>query len=620
MGQGTSTCCLPLQHFSSKAGDTATLLEEVRKLQQQVLLLQNQLNATQLQVRDAERDLGWRTFTVTQYNILAAYLGDNRQPWFLHGIELEDERRAACVDKFYEKDPATGRWANSGWPNWAVDILDDEEQKIVEDVHKRYFAWSARNQRLRQELQRLDSDIFSLVELDQYDEIAHWLPEHDSIFEKRPRPSSKDGCGIFFRRSKFELIASRGIAFTDRVDENGRVIQDRCGLMAILRFRRAGASCTGKTLVVVSTHLARNPENSKMTFMRARQVTQLARSITQFTEEFDQVTAPVVMLGDMNAKDYGEISGIAQSVFQVSGEQVHPFFWQADDIKTGPTTVTSSRNVRIDVILYQPIHLKVLGVSAEAQVDGELPDTDHPSDHIPITVHFQVKADHRKNVTRASMWLQSMLGEKVVEPLTESELKDAFDFFDYDRSGQIDRAELEVCCSELNANLSSMQQETLLKCFPTELISFHEFVSAYEIQFKVCRQRSLHNICKAFRFFDANGDGSLTFEEFQAAVGQVLPVVVSEQQLREVWKRLTPDEQGCVDITSFCHEMCNLSTIPRNLRKSARKSTNTSFLQLQEKLRCFRSTSERWGNGRSESMMSLPTFRGDSPANSPTNN
>ena len=38
-------------------------------------------------------------FTVGQYNILAGYLGDNRQPWFLYGIDLSPERRSAITDK-----------------------------------------------------------------------------------------------------------------------------------------------------------------------------------------------------------------------------------------------------------------------------------------------------------------------------------------------------------------------------------------------------------------------------------------------------------------------------------------------------------------------------------------
>ena len=38
------------------------------------------------------------------------------------------------------------------------------------------------------------------------------LPRQDSVFRKRPRANGADGCGIFWRRSKFELVASEARA------------------------------------------------------------------------------------------------------------------------------------------------------------------------------------------------------------------------------------------------------------------------------------------------------------------------------------------------------------------------------------------------------------------------
>ena len=37
---------------------------------------------------------------------------------------------------------------------------------------------------------------------------GHPVVREDSVFRKRPRANSADGCGIFWRRSKFELVAS----------------------------------------------------------------------------------------------------------------------------------------------------------------------------------------------------------------------------------------------------------------------------------------------------------------------------------------------------------------------------------------------------------------------------
>ena len=58
--------------------DEKSLRESVRELQEKVHELQ------------AEQQALWASqsvvFTVAQYNILASYLGDNRQPWFLYRL------------------------------------------------------------------------------------------------------------------------------------------------------------------------------------------------------------------------------------------------------------------------------------------------------------------------------------------------------------------------------------------------------------------------------------------------------------------------------------------------------------------------------------------------------
>merc|ERR1719188_2207977 len=61
-------------------------------------------------------------FTVKQYNILAGYLGQNTQPWFLYGKDLCSpegiKRRENIIQKFYKRDPATGQYKYLGWPKY----------------------------------------------------------------------------------------------------------------------------------------------------------------------------------------------------------------------------------------------------------------------------------------------------------------------------------------------------------------------------------------------------------------------------------------------------------------------------------------------------------------------
>jgi len=70
-------------------------------------------------------------FTVGQYNILAGYLGNNMEPWFLYGVDMPDERRKEVFKMHGERLP-NGKPKNAGWPNYVKGILSDAEIATVE--------------------------------------------------------------------------------------------------------------------------------------------------------------------------------------------------------------------------------------------------------------------------------------------------------------------------------------------------------------------------------------------------------------------------------------------------------------------------------------------------------
>ena len=103
------------------------------------------------------------------------------------------------MTKFYEKDQQ-GQYVNVGWPNYASGLLSDEEQRQIEAYNERYFVWEVRRAKLLDTVLGTGADLISLVELDLYE--SFWQPSmhkygYDSVYRKRPRASSRDGCGIF---------------------------------------------------------------------------------------------------------------------------------------------------------------------------------------------------------------------------------------------------------------------------------------------------------------------------------------------------------------------------------------------------------------------------------------
>lgn len=287
-------------------------------------------------------------FSIFHYNVLADQYASNLQPWYLHGAGVSDEERRALRKKFYEKDEE-GAYINVGWPSWAKGILSPKRRSAAESFNRQMFTWEGRRERLWERVGGADSDVVTLAECDHYDDF--WRETflnagYNSIWRKRPRASSADGCAIAWHRSVFDLVASDGVDFADSYKQSEKGQLDRTFLMALLRFRRN----PGQMLVVVTTHLARNPEKSSQQLPRGYQVRQansysssvvwralcsvncepsdhclalqygkLFRELLDFAKDHNAVNVPVIVTGDLNAQCVDELSAIAKAVAVATG-------------------------------------------------------------------------------------------------------------------------------------------------------------------------------------------------------------------------------------------------------------------------------------------------------------
>ena len=80
--------------------------------------------------------------------------------------------------------------------------------------------WKNRSKTLLAELAALDSDVLAVQEMDQYDDFwAPWLTARGYAGSWKCRTqltaNKKDGCGLFFKSDRFELLAQRHIEFND---------------------------------------------------------------------------------------------------------------------------------------------------------------------------------------------------------------------------------------------------------------------------------------------------------------------------------------------------------------------------------------------------------------------
>jgi len=79
---------------------------------------------------------------------------------------------------------------------------------MVEEYDAKGFAWAVLEPKIMETLLSLDADLCSLAELDRHDEFAPKFEavSYGSIWFKRPRQASLDGCSILYRKSKMDLI------------------------------------------------------------------------------------------------------------------------------------------------------------------------------------------------------------------------------------------------------------------------------------------------------------------------------------------------------------------------------------------------------------------------------
>lgn len=530
-----------------------------------------QLQAAQDEVRSLKGALSRHPleFTVGQYNILAGYMGNNMEPWFLYGIDMPPEKRKQ-VFKLHGERKADGKPANPGWPNYVKGILTPEEIQKVEEEHQKNFAWETRKDRLLDVIGEMDADLLSLVECDHYED--HFKPAlerlgYGSTWRKRPRPSSADGCCLAWRRQLFDLVAEESVEFVDKMcPKEGKVYKDRIAVIALLRSR-----ISKHRICVASTHLQRNPEDPTQDMLRARQVGQVLRALVEFTSQHGALDVPVVLTGDLNCTSFGRLRGIANTLSLMNREVVlHPFTFDCADVPTGVTSVTMARCMRIDAILYQSQRLELVDVQEIPDLTPHLPipNAQQPSDHVPIVAQFRTRSQHHTMREVAKEWFLSLAGKEAQVPLNQHQLECAFKLYDHDGTGSISQPNLRKVLASLFGILPDRCETVCASCFAdrTEL-TCQNFISLYLKSVKAAGLPGLEDLRDAFDLFDSDKNGSLDLSELLHAFEQCAPSTVPRDRIEEVFHIIDANGDGTIDLDEMIRYLAKSWTDGFNLAR-----------------------------------------------------
>lgn len=223
---------------------------------------------------------------------------------------------------------------------------------------------------LVQHIARLDADLLCLQEVEPQTlaSLRATLIGHGYDFQyARKRNNRPDGCAIFFRRSLFQFVESKTIAFADGGGHGDS------GYVALAAWFR----CESRLLQVINTHLSWDPPSvgNLEQQLGYRQMRQLLEEPAVTTARADGL----ILAGDFNVTPD---SAIVKMIEKSGLQHTHHGLDKA-------LTCNVNRDARtIDYLFHSPS--LIAEPMAPAPIDDHtiLPNGEEPSDHVALLSRF----------------------------------------------------------------------------------------------------------------------------------------------------------------------------------------------------------------------------------------
>lgn len=324
------------------------------------------------------------SFTIAQFNTLAEGLStalDAKRPF-----SVADDVRASMS----EKNPGFGGFLSVPFKEVALDF-SLRRWRLLEVLLTSY---------------RPDTDLFDIIALEEVDRYHSFFSPmlrlfgYQSFFAPKTRSPClplgwySDGCALFWRRNKFELLSARRHEYK---------VGSQVYILAILRHLT-----TDRQVVVVVTHLKAQSSDANEK-VRCAQVDELLSRVSVCVSELsatDNETSavPILLVGDFNADAQRQFmeSCIADHVL---GGDLHK--GKGKMLSAYPVTPPSSSmyttwKIRgnketkrtIDYIFYSGDLdcISILQVPDEEDLEAtRLPGLRYPSDHLLIAAEFIIR-------------------------------------------------------------------------------------------------------------------------------------------------------------------------------------------------------------------------------------
>ncbi|XP_009789801.1 carbon catabolite repressor protein 4 homolog 3-like isoform X2 [Nicotiana sylvestris] len=173
----------------------------------------------------------------------------------------------------------------------SYNILGDRNMSkhgdLYRNVPSNYLDWNHRKRVICEELLGLNPDIICLQEVDKYYDLLNVLEKAGYLgSHKRRTGGSVDGCAMFWKADKFQLLEGESIEYR----QYG--LRDNVAQLSVFKMHEAQSG----RLVVGNIHVLYNPSRGDVKLGQIRFLSSRAHILS---EKWD--TAPIVLAGDYNS-------------------------------------------------------------------------------------------------------------------------------------------------------------------------------------------------------------------------------------------------------------------------------------------------------------------------------
>ena len=171
---------------------------------------------------------------------------------------------------------------------------------------KEVLDWGYRGPLVVGEMLRHNADVITAQEVDHFDDTLMPALEragYAGLFHKKPCSPClafcelEDGCALFYKTSRFELVSYQAFQYSDRRGEEDEILNQGAQI-ALLRL-----TATGQLLIVANTHLkaSKNAKGEAVRAMEAQQLFDTVATVKAMAERnYGVASIPFLVAGDFN--------------------------------------------------------------------------------------------------------------------------------------------------------------------------------------------------------------------------------------------------------------------------------------------------------------------------------